>query len=100
MIILDSLLIGGLRFVLDQVATAVDQEMNDETSLRQDLLAAQMQLELGEMDDEEFVELEQNIMARLREIRAQREDEMGGRGALEFDAGRMGVDVSFGGEEE
>ena len=32
MIILDSLLIGGIRFVLDKVATAVNDEMNDEKS--------------------------------------------------------------------
>ena len=100
MIILDSLLVGGLRFVFDQIATAVDQEMNDETSLRQDLLAAQMQVELGEMDEEEFADLEREILARLREIREARDGEMGGRGAMEFDAGRMGVDVSFGGDEE
>ncbi len=96
MIILDSLFIGGLRFVLDKVATAVDQEMNDESSLRQDLLAAQMQLELGEMDEEEFAGLEADILARLREIREERE---GPAGAMEFDAGRMGVDVTFGGDE-
>ena len=49
MFILDSLLIGGLRFVLDKVAAAVDTEMNDDTALREQLLAAQMRLELGEM---------------------------------------------------
>jgi hypothetical protein len=32
MLILDSLLIGGIKFVLDKVASAVDEEMNDETS--------------------------------------------------------------------
>ena len=58
MIILDSLLIGGIKFVLDKVASAVDAEMNDEGSLKEELLAAQMQLELGEMSEEEFVELE------------------------------------------
>ena len=34
-VILDSLLVGGIRFVLDKVAAAVDQEMNDEGSLRE-----------------------------------------------------------------
>ena len=29
MFLLDSLLIGGLRFVLDKVAAAVDTELND-----------------------------------------------------------------------
>ena len=42
MFILDSLLIGGMRFVLDKVAAAVDTEMNDDTALREQLLAAQM----------------------------------------------------------
>ena len=49
MLIVDSLLVSGIRFVLDKVAAAVETEMNDDTALRERLLAAQMQLELGEM---------------------------------------------------
>ena len=70
MIILDSLLIGGLKFVLNKIAQVVDAEMNDENRLREELLAAQMQLELGELSPEEFAELERAILARLRELRA------------------------------
>jgi hypothetical protein len=69
MIILDTLLIGPLRFVLSKIAQAVDAEMNDEGRLREELLAAQMQLELGEMTPEEFSHLEREILARLRELR-------------------------------
>ncbi len=69
MFILDSLLIGGLRFVLDKVATVVDAELNDETALREQLMAAQMRLELGEMSQAEFESLESEILVRLREIR-------------------------------
>ena len=69
MIILDSLLIGGLRFVLDKIAQAVEAELNDEGRLREELLAAQMKVELGEMSDEEFAALERAILARLRELR-------------------------------
>lgn len=69
MLIIDSLLIGGLRFVLDKVAAAVDTELNDDTALREQLLAAQMRVELGEMSEEEFAALEADILARLREIR-------------------------------
>ena len=68
MIILDSLLIGGIKFVLGKIAQAVDAEMNDERRLREELLAAQMQLELGEMTPEEFADLESAILARLREL--------------------------------
>jgi hypothetical protein len=69
-IILDSLLIGGLKFVLGKIAQVVDAEMNDEGRLREELLAAQMRMELGEMNAEEFAELERAILARLRELRA------------------------------
>lgn len=69
MIILDSLLIGGLRFVLSKIAQAVDAELNDEGRLREELLAAQMQLELGELTPEEFAELEKALLARMRALR-------------------------------
>jgi gas vesicle protein GvpG len=67
--ILDTLLIGSLRFVLDKVAAAVDAEMQDDTSLREQLLEAQMRLELGEISDEEFGDIERDLLARIREIK-------------------------------
>jgi len=95
MIVVDSLLIGGIRFVLDKVASAVDAEMNDEGSLREDLLAAQMRLELGEMDEADFAELERNVLARLREIREERQ----ASGAVSLGDRNFAVDVTFGGDE-
>ncbi len=73
MFILDTLLIGSLRFVLDKIAAAVDTELNDDTALREQLLAAQMRLELGEMTPAEFEALEADILARLREFRDRRQ---------------------------
>src|SRR3954469_17786005 len=96
-ILLDSLLVGGIRFVLDKIVTAVDEEMNDETSLREELLAAQMRVELGEMDEGEFVELERQILARLREIRDARRGESSG--AVSLSSGGFEVDVSFRGDD-
>jgi hypothetical protein len=95
-IILDSLLVGGIRFVLDKIATAVDQEMNDEGRLREELLAAQMRYELGEISDEDFAAFEDGVLARLREIREREEaGGAGGIGAVSFKPGAYGVDVSF-----
>jgi hypothetical protein len=68
-IILDSLVIGGLKFVLGKIAQAVDAEMNDVDVLREELLAAQMRLELGEVSEDEFAALERDILGRIREIR-------------------------------
>ena len=73
MLIIDSLLISGIRFVLDKVAAAVDTELNDDTALREQLLAGQMRVELGEMSQEDFAALEADILARLREIRERRQ---------------------------
>ena len=98
MLIIDSLLIGGIRFVLDKVAAAVDTEMNDESVLRERLLAAQMQVELAEMSQEEFDALEADILARIREIR---ERQRGGGSAVPSarDMKVTGVEATFEGDE-
>ena len=69
MFLIDSLLIDGLKFVLDKLVQVVDAELNDDTVLRERLLDAQMRLELGELSLEEFGEIEQDVFARLRELR-------------------------------
>ncbi len=73
MFILDSLLIGSLRFVLDKVVAAAEAEMQDDTALREQLLEAQMRLELGEIDEDEFADLERDLLARIREIKGQQQ---------------------------
>jgi len=87
-IILDTLVIGGIKFVLRRIAEAVDAQMNDVEALREELLAAQMRLELGEMSAEEFAEVERDLLARLREIRERETAEASG--AMQI----TGIDVS------
>ena len=70
MFLLDSLLISGIRFVLDKVATVADQELNDPETQRERLLEAQMRLESGEIDQTQFAEIEADVFERLREIKA------------------------------
>jgi hypothetical protein len=96
MFLIDSLLIGGIRFVLDKVAAAADEELNDDTALREQLLTAQMQAELGEMSEEELAAFEITILERLREIRARREG--GPRETGDFKI--TGVEATLGGDEE
>ena len=73
MFILDTLLISSLRFVLDKVVAAAESEMQDDSVLREQLLEAQMQLELGEITDLEFAEIEADVLARLRELKGARQ---------------------------
>ena len=69
MFILDTLLIGSLRFVLDKVVAAAEAEMNDDSALRDRLLEAQMRLELGEISEDEFATTERDVLAAIREIK-------------------------------
>ena len=98
MLIVDSLLISGIRFVLDKVAAAVETELNDDSALREQLLAAQMRVELGEMSQDEFDAFEADILARIREIRERRR---GGDGAIESTADMRvtGIEAMFEGDE-
>jgi hypothetical protein len=98
MFILDSLLIGGLRFVLDTLAVAVDTELNDDTALREQFLAAQMRLELDELRQEEFGRLEADILVRLREVRDRRQ---GGEAASLSPSSYTvtGIEASFEGDD-
>lgn|SRR5262245_41417874 len=73
MFILDSLMISGLRWVLNTVSTAAETEMNDDTATREQLLEAEMRRELGEISDEEFAELEADLLERIHEIKERRE---------------------------
>jgi Gas vesicle protein G len=98
MFLLDSLLVGGLRFVFDKIAAAVDTELNDDTSLREQLLAAQMRVELGEMTQAEFEALEADILARLREIRERRQG--AGAATLSPDDYKItGIEATFEGDD-
>ncbi len=98
MFILDTMLVGGLRFVFDKIAAAVDTELNDDTALREQLLAAQMRVELGEMSQTEFDVFEADILARLREIRDSRQGS--GPAALSpKDYKITGIEASFGGDD-
>jgi hypothetical protein len=62
------------RFSLEKVEGAVRTELTDDSSVKRDLMELQMQLELGDIDDDEFVAREAEIMHRLREVRRWREE--------------------------
>jgi hypothetical protein len=96
MFILDTMLIGGLRFVFDKIATAVDTELNDETHLHEQLLAAEMRLDLGEITTAEYDALATDIHDRLRAIKERQ------RGTAAFPPGDYkitGIDATFEGDE-
>jgi gas vesicle protein GvpG len=94
-LIIDSLLVGGVRFVLDKLVQAVDAELNDDTVLREELLAAQMRLELGEITEEQFADIERDLLARIREVRSRNTAPPPAPGEMRI----AGIEATFTGEE-
>ena len=65
--------IWGTRFTLDKVDRAVREQLTDDTPIKEDLMALQLKLEMGEIDDAEYAVQEAEIMQRLRDVREWRE---------------------------
>ena len=65
--------VAGIKWSLGQVQAVVEQELTDDAPIKQELMELQMQLELGDIDDAEYVEREAVLMQRLREVRMWKE---------------------------
>jgi len=82
---LDSLMISGIQWTLKTVVAAAEAELNDDTALRERLLEAEMQREMGEITDDEFADIERDLLQAIREIKERRE---GGSGAFALSSGQ------------
>ena len=65
--------VAGIKWTLGKVQRVVEEELVDDTSVKQDLMELNMRLELGDIDDAEYAAEEAKLMTRLREIRQWRE---------------------------
>ncbi len=63
---------AGMKFIFNQIADMANQEMDDESILRDDLLLLQVQYEEGDIEDDEYAEREAALMVRLREVKARK----------------------------
>lgn len=59
--------------MLDKVLAAAETEAQDDAALRDQLLEAQMRLEVGEITDEEFAEIERDVIMAIREIKGRQQ---------------------------
>ena len=99
MFLLDSLFISGMKFVFEKIAAVADAEAFDETVLHDRLLRAQMQLEAGEISDEEFADVEAEVFERLRQIHAEKEGLPSVSDAGSGDYKITGIEATFEGDE-
>jgi hypothetical protein len=74
--------VAGFRFCLNQLIELAEQELLDDTPVREALLLLTLQLEEGDIDEAEYRDREAELMVRLREIRAYREQRARGAAGL------------------
>ncbi|MEO8909491.1 MAG: gas vesicle protein GvpG [Gemmatimonadaceae bacterium] len=65
--------IYGTKWTLDKVDRVVREQLTDDTPIKEELMELQMKLELGEIDDAEYVRREAEVVKKLREVREWRE---------------------------
>jgi hypothetical protein len=65
--------VNGIKWTLAKVQRVAEDQLTDDSAVKQELMELQMQLELGDIDDAEYVRREAELMQRLREIREWRE---------------------------
>jgi len=72
---------AGIRYCLDKVVEYAEQQLTDDEPVRQELLELHLQLEEGQIGEEEFAEREALLFARLREIKEYRKEQQSGGSA-------------------
>jgi gas vesicle protein GvpG len=65
--------VAGIRWSLGKVQRVVEEELVDDTPVKQELMELQMLLELGDIDDAEYSRREAVVIQRFREVREWRE---------------------------
>lgn len=71
MFIIDDLLV----WIAERLEETAKAELMDESKLKEELIALQSSLELGEITEEEYEESEKGLMERLNSIRKMKEEE-------------------------
>jgi hypothetical protein len=67
---------AGIKFCFQQVLNTAEKELTDDEPVKEALLLLTLKLEEGEIGEEEFKREEAVLHARLREIKAYREQKM------------------------
>jgi hypothetical protein len=62
------------EFSLGKVHGVVRDELTDDARIKAELLELQLQLELGDIDDDAYIAREAELMQQLRELRQWREE--------------------------
>jgi hypothetical protein len=69
---------NGFGFIMRTLLKVAEEEWTDDAPLKEQLLALQVQLESGELTEEQYVEAEAAILRALREVQRRKIELAGG----------------------
>ncbi|PYX36225.1 MAG: hypothetical protein DMG73_06295 [Acidobacteria bacterium] len=105
MLLIDDLLllpISGFKFIFRTLLKAAEEQYTDDAPIKERLLELQVELESGEISEEEYVQAEAAIIRELREIENRKRELAGvpreeAAGGLVFRGGQQssGASVTF-----
>ena len=78
MFLLDDILLAPLKgviFIAEQINEVIEKEMSDEGSIKERLMALQLQFEMDEIDEEEYDKREDELLETLERIRIEKQNE-------------------------
>jgi hypothetical protein len=81
MFLIDDILLlpfNGFGFIMRTLLKVAEEEWTDDAPLKEQLLALQVQLESGELTEEQYVEAEAAILRALREVQRRKIELAGG----------------------
>lgn len=77
MFLIDDILalpVKGFMGIVKKIHGMVEQELYDETRVREKLMALQLRLELNEIREEEYRRIESELLSRLDDARRMKEE--------------------------
>ena len=81
MFLIDDLLLApfkGWNFIMNTLLKVAEEQWTDDTPLKEQLLALQIQVEEGQINEEQYLEAEAAILRELREIQRRKIELAGG----------------------
>jgi len=81
MLFIDDILLSpfsGFSFIMRTILKMAEEEFTDDAPLKEQLLNLQLQLESGELTEEQYIEAETAILKALREVQRRKIELAGG----------------------
>jgi Gas vesicle protein G len=81
MLLIDDLLLApfsGFNFILRTLGKVAEEQWTDDAPLKEQLLALQVELESGEITEEQYLEIEAAILRQIREVQRRKIELAGG----------------------